>query len=487
MSVIPRISQKVKNMTQQFLNKFEIFCQQHQLLHNGDKIIVGCSGGSDSIALLTSIWLLKEKYDLSILVAHINYHLRGEDSNKDQEYVTNFCFERNVAILVKNVNLNSTDSGMEEKARHLRMEYFNNLQKLYNADSIALGHNKNDQTETVLFRFFRGSGFTGLRGILPKNEKKIHPLLDFTRQEIIAFLNKMGISWREDKSNYRNDYSRNKIRNFYIPQIKQDFNSNLDEQILKMTEMFTQSDEYFNNEVQNQFKKEFSYYKIKKILRFDLDRIIKLKPILKFYLYRECMKLLTKSSLDFYTKNMDEINKILMNDGSKEIYLPNKVLVRKTYNHLYFLNHSNLKNLEPNFELLIKEKVRSVKFGSFKIKIETSNKIPEKLFSESNFAYFDYDKIVFPLTVRYRKNGDKFVPYGMKHNKKLKDFFIDEKVSKFDRDNIIILQDSEKIIWVSGYRIDNRVAINSETVKILKVSIDKELRRKLRKARIKKK
>ncbi len=474
-------------MTEQFLFKFEKYCNQHQLFHNGDKVIVGCSGGADSIALLTSIWLLKEKYDLSILVAHINYHLRGKESNADKDYVVNYCFQRNISVLVKDLNLNPDDPGMEAKARSLRMSYFDSLLELYNANSIALGHNKNDQTETVLFRMFRGAGFTGLRGILPKNQNKIHPLLEFTRKEIVQFLKSKKINWREDQSNYNTDFSRNKLRNIYIPNIKKDFNPKLDNQITRMTEIFTQTEEYFSRTIYFQFKKEFDYFKIKKVLKFDLDKIIKLKPILRFYLFKKCYNLLTNSSLDFYSKNMDEIDKILSYEGSKEVFLPHKVLVRKKYKHLYFLVRTNLDENSNNPEIVVKEKVRRVNFGGFKIKFETLKKKPTSLKSEPNFAYFDYQKIVFPLTIRFRKNGDKFVPFGMRHNKKLKDFFIDEKVSKFDRDKVIIIQDSEKIIWISGYRIDDRVAVKGKADKILKISFDKELRRKLRKAKTKKK
>ncbi len=474
-------------MSQQFLSKFEKFCNSHKLFHKGDKVIIGCSGGSDSIALLTAIWLLKEKFNLSILVAHINYHLRGTDSDKDRDFVVNFCFERNISILVKDIRINPSKSGMEENARKLRMDYFDSLLKLYNADSIALGHNKNDQTETILFRFFRGAGFSGLSGILPRNGNRIHPLLNFTRKEIVHFLHSQNISWREDKTNLGTDYSRNKLRNFYIPQIKKDFNSQLDQQISKMAEMFFQADEYFSQIIYYNFKKEFGYFRIKKILKFDVEKILRLKPILRFYLYRKCVSLLTGSSLDFYMKNADEIEKILSNTGSKEVFLPNNIAVRKKYNHLYFIKKSDVINNSENLEIIVKEKVKSVKFGKFRIKFETLGKIPNNIKSEQNFAFFDYNKISFPITIRYRKNGDKFIPFGMKHNKKLKDFFIDEKVSKFDRDKVIILQDSDKIIWVSGFRIDDRVAVKSQTDKILKISVEKELRRKLRKARIKKK
>ena len=145
-----------------FIERFEQYSIKHKLFKSGEKILVGFSGGADSTALLLALWHLKSKYGYSLLAAHVNYDLRGEDSKLDEQYARKFCFDRNISIVVKNITIDST-SNVENHAREVRFKYFNNLRKLYKIQKIVLGHNREDQAETLLFRMFRGSGYTGIR------------------------------------------------------------------------------------------------------------------------------------------------------------------------------------------------------------------------------------------------------------------------------------------------------------------------------------
>ena len=194
------------------MDKFEQFATDKKILEKGDHILVGFSGGADSTALLTALWHLRTKYKLSILVAHVNYNLRGDDSIADADFVKNFCFKRNISLVIKDVKINDA-KGLEAKAREIRFNWFNQLLRMYKMDKIALGHNKKDQAETVIFRLMRGAGLPGLKGIAPNADGVIHPLLPFHREEIEQFLKDNKHTWREDKSNQESIYSRNKIRN----------------------------------------------------------------------------------------------------------------------------------------------------------------------------------------------------------------------------------------------------------------------------------
>ena len=173
---------------QNFLEKFEEFVNRYKLFKSGEKILVGFSGGTDSTALLQALWHLKFQYGFSLLAAHVNYNLRGKDSQEDEEHVKEFCFQRNISLVIKNVKLDSK-SNLENKAREIRFKYFKKLTKLYNVQKVALGHNREDQAETLIHRLFRGSGYTGMKGIIPKSGIIIHPLISFSRQEILDFLN----------------------------------------------------------------------------------------------------------------------------------------------------------------------------------------------------------------------------------------------------------------------------------------------------------
>ncbi|MDY6915176.1 MAG: tRNA lysidine(34) synthetase TilS, partial [Candidatus Cloacimonadota bacterium] len=204
---------------QNFLKKFEEFAFEKSLVKNGDKILVGFSGGADSTAMLQALWQLKSKYNISLLAVHINYHLRAEESDKDEEFVKKFCFQRNISLVIEN-NKIDTNTGVENSAREIRFKFFKKLAKLYKLNKIALGHNRKDQAETILFRLFRGSGYTGLKGIEPQSGKIIHPILPFSRNDLTSYLKQQGIRWREDSTNKENIYTRNKLRNIMLPWIE---------------------------------------------------------------------------------------------------------------------------------------------------------------------------------------------------------------------------------------------------------------------------
>ncbi|MFC1888091.1 tRNA lysidine(34) synthetase TilS, partial [Candidatus Cloacimonadota bacterium] len=225
-----------------FLEKFEQFVQNNKLISRGDKILVGFSGGADSTALLLALWHLKSRLNFSLLAAHVNYNLRGKDSLEDAEFVKEFCFNRNISIVLKDMELDQSGS-LENNARDIRFDYFNTLAKLYKVNKIALGHNISDQAETILFRLFRGSGFTGIKGITPISGKLIHPLMSFSRTEIINFLQDEEIGWREDKTNQENAFSRNVIRNELIPWIEENLNPNVIEKLYNTGKIFRETDE----------------------------------------------------------------------------------------------------------------------------------------------------------------------------------------------------------------------------------------------------
>jgi len=227
---------------QEFFKRFEEFAKRHKLFKPGEKILVGFSGGADSTALLLALWHLKSIFGFSLLAAHVNYRLRGKDSQLDEEFVRDFCFERNISLVVKNVNLPS-GGNMENQAREIRFSFFDKLRKLYKVDKIALGHNRKDQAETMLFRLFRGSGYAGIKGISPISGNIIHPILCFTREEIEAYLQNEGIQWREDKTNYENIHSRNKIRNELLPWLQKNMNNTIVDKLYNTASIFSDTDD----------------------------------------------------------------------------------------------------------------------------------------------------------------------------------------------------------------------------------------------------
>ena len=466
-----------------FIVKFNNYIVENRLIEKRSKILVGFSGGPDSTALLLALLMIKDSLDLSILVAHVNYNLRGQDSQADEDFVKDFCFSHNLYLVINRVEITG-HTNIEARARDIRMNYFYSLLQDYKLDAIALGHNLSDNAETVMMNLVRGSGISGLRGILPKSDRIIHPLLSFTREEICSFLVEEKITWREDKSNQEANFTRNKIRNQLFPWIEENINPTLIDKLVSLSAMMVETNDFIEDYIERTFKRYVVRQTDDRIV-LSLKIITHSKKILRYYIFKKCLFQLRGTDSDIYQNNISEIESILHADGSKMLNFPNRIYVLKEYDYLIFTTKNPVisKNKLPEAKTL--ESIRPrLSFGNFRIKMKKIKKLPSEkvLANNKNIAFLDYDQVDFPITIRHRDNGDRFIPLGITGFKKLKDFFIDEKVSKFDRDKIPIFTDSNKIIWVGGMRIDNRVAINEKTSNILRIEIEKVSNKKMRSA-----
>ena len=452
------------------IEKVENFGKLHSFLQKDVRILIGLSGGPDSLCLTLLLKELSKKYSLFLIAAHVNYHLRGEDSDLDEAFVKEFCYKENIPLYIYQANINKNES-LQNKAREIRFEYFQRLKKHYKIDYIALGHQMDDQTETVLQRLLRGAGFTGLSGINPKKDGVIHPILNIRKSEILEYLSQKGIIYRVDITNQTNNYTRNKIRNELLPYLKKEYNPNFEQKLIEYGNLFFMADSYFSEQIQKIFKKALISRNESDII-FDLKYLRECPPIFQFYLYREAWTLLIGTDKDFYTVHFQEIIYIVESEsGYKEITLPNNILVIKDYGYLIFRNTDlyTPPNLEQTKELT---QIRNVfSFNDQRFTMQKIKQYPEAgLGNGYNSIVLDLDKIIFPITLRYRKSGDRFIPFGMENFKKLKNFFIDEKVGSSERDMTILFTDAEKIFWVCGYRLDQRVAISKETKNYLLIS-----------------
>ncbi len=458
-----------------FIEKFEKFALTHRLFKEGDTLLVGFSGGSDSTALILVLHYLIAKYRFKLMAAHVNYHLRGEESNADAEFVKQFCFERNIGVLIKDAPIEAS-AGVEALARNIRFDFFQQTAKNYGAKAIVLGHNKGDQAETVIFRIARGTGFTGLKGILPRSGNIIHPLLSFSRHEIDAFLMNYGIIYRTDSSNASNEYTRNKIRNHLIPWIEDNLNPRIVDKLASNAAIFYEMEQILQHMTESRIK-SYQYSHDEDSIDLSIKKIIHLFSVQRFYIYRFAYVLVHGDEADFYANHAAEIDKIIRAKSSKYIRLSNNVYVRKEYDHLIFYRQQEEIDVHNQLEL---PSVRGkFKFENHLVSMKKIKKLPgADAYQDAGTIYLDYDKIIFPLIIRHRQAGDKFIPFGMQKQKKLKDFFIDEKVSLFDRNGVLVFADSEKIIWIAGYRADNRACVVDDTKQILKISIEHSRTRK---------
>ena len=477
----------MNDLSLKFLNNVEEFCIKNRLFKKGDKILIGFSGGADSTALLLFFSAMKVKYRLSLIAAHVNYHLRGEESIRDEKFVKKFCFDNNISLVMKDAII-KTKKGIENSARKIRLTYFESVAKSYKINAIALGHHVQDQAETILFRMFRGAGYHGLRGISPKSDRIIHPFLTTSKLEIKNFLSSRNVNWKEDSTNQDNSFSRNKIRNQCIPWLEENMNPAIISRLSHLAQVFGEVDDFLKETAKRKIN-QTEIEKHENLIKIPQSHLLKMRSALRFYIYHIAFEMISGKTKNFYQNHFNEIESILTAHGCKQINLPEKVIVIKEYDNLIFCKASTLKETDVDHFREITSIRKRFSFEDYRITMKKLKKLPVKRnpFEDKDEAYLDFDSIQFPLTIRHRQPGDRFVPLGMEQQKKLKDFFIDEKVSKFERDRVLIFSDMQKIIWIGGMRIHNDVAINENTKYILKIKIHKITHHKARHAeRIKK-
>jgi len=459
--------------------------KKFDMLSFNDRVLIGISGGPDSVTLLKVLLSFKKRYNLSFFIAHFNHRLRGKESDEDVNFVKNLAQELGLLCEVKSGNLTGIARKehltLEEAARKYRYKFYSETAKKFKTNKIALGHNADDQVETVLMRFLRGSGLEGLMGIPPVRDKIIRPLIECSREEIEGYCKEYKISYRVDSSNKEVVYFRNKIRLELLPLLSKDYNKNIKDVMLRLRSIVSEVSAYLNQETELLFK-EIVRRENSEMVIIDLKKCTFLPLVLKRRIIRKSIEAV-KGNL--YSINFIHNNEILKltehQSGEKEIYLPGDLRVKKIYNKIIIYKRKIYevrtdKMLAPwEYDILApgKTKIKSLDI-EVEIKILDSTKIKSSLyFNKKNpirefREFIDYKKVKLPLKLRNRRRGDRFYPLKMKGLKKVKDFFIDNKVPKSNRALIPILVDSEdKIIWIMGMRLDDRVKVNPDTKKML--------------------
>lgn len=465
-----------------FWDKLKVFIWRHKLINSQDRLLIGFSGGADSTALLHSCHQLQKELGIDLSAAHVNYHLRGDDSHADQRYVTEFCHDRHIPLYTKEVNL-AGSKDLENKARKIRLQFFNELCRAGKFNKIALGHNKEDVAETMLLHLFRGSGITGMRGILPKNGNIIRPLICFSRIEIINYLKGAGINeWCVDKSNLDPIYTRNKLRLELLPYIRREINPNVIE-ILYSNSRIYQYTEDFLQEHSSQVWEQVLNKTTSNSISLNLSLLKKQNPIIVFYILRKSLSRLTGSGLFLTQTNFEDIYRLFETEGCKEIMLANNLCAIKTYNELLLLKNDNKNGKRKSNDLTaaISLSQDTVYFDNQLLTLRrvSASELDKSCYRDNNKAAIDADKLALPLEVSYRRDGDGFIPLGMRGRKKVKDYFIDKKISVIERDKVPIVRDRNKIVWLAGHIIDNRVKITNETKNVLLIELERNYRARL--------
>ena len=303
--------------------------KKNRLIVNGDKIVLGVSGGPDSISMLNILRELKEEGTLqfSMVVAHINHMIR-EEAIEDEKYVEDYCKKNGIECYVKRINVieyaQNNKIGTEEAGRKARYDFFDEIAQKTNANKIAIAHNKNDKIETIIMHILRGSGLSGLKGIEPiRNNRYIRPLIDCERQEIENYCEKEKLNPRIDKTNFENDYTRNKIRNIVIPYIKEEFNPNIIETINRLSEVITAEENYMDKIVKEIYGKILIETKETEI-SLSLKEFNKQEEVIKNRLILYTTRKLMGSSQGIEKIHLKDIIKLCENNIGNKYLTPNK-------------------------------------------------------------------------------------------------------------------------------------------------------------------
>lgn len=437
----------------------------HKLIENTDTIIVGASGGPDSQFMIYILNSLKDQIGFEMILAHLN-HLHRKEAKNDEDLVKKTAEELDLKFFTRSRSMDdyAKEHGLssEDAGRRLRYEFFNDLAKNYEKAKIAVAHNKDDQAETVLMRIIRGTGLDGLKAMDYKSENIIRPILNIKKSEIIAYLDSKKIPYAIDATNFENDYTRNKIRLDIIPKLEE-INPKVVDQIFSLSELAKDDLEVLDGVIDNKFN-DLAEIKKDKIV-FDKVKFDKTNPAVLRRIIRKAIEILNGEIKDISRDNIDEFLSIRDLDTGKKIII-DKLILRKTYDS-YILENVNRR--EKFEEVISLPENGQINFDGLYIKTSIIN--TNKYDKSEKIGYFDYDKLVFPLKVRTRRNGDRFVPLGHKSEKKLKDFLIDQKIDREKRDKIPLILSDDKIIWLTSIRISDEFKVTESTKKILKIEV----------------
>lgn len=439
--------------------------QNNKLIEKNDTIIVGASGGPDSQFLIYLLKSIKDEYNLKIILAHLN-HLHRKEAINDENLVKETAHKLNLEFRVKRASMDDYAKthkiSAEDAGRRLRYEFFNELASQYENSKIAIAHNKNDQAETLLMRMIRGTGLDGMVAMDFRNGNIIRPILSFSKDEIISYLDSNLIAYAIDKTNLSNDYTRNYIRNQIIPEFST-INPKAVDAIYNLSMLLKEDFKIVDRSIDSLYKEVIVLEDENQIL-FDLSKFDRLEDFYQKRLLRKAIGKLKNNLKDISKKNIDEFLSLTTLASGKKIIKDDLEFI-KNYKTYQLAISENKENLEDFAFLSLNEEIN---FNGKIIKATLVNSMGEK---NKNIAYFSFDKLKFPLKLRYRKNGDTFKPLGFNHNKKLKDFFIDQKIDRNLRDQIPIILSNDKIIWLVGFRQSEEFKVDKEDKNIIKIEV----------------
>lgn len=432
------------------------YIRQHGMITAEDKLIVGVSGGADSVCLLFVLRMYQQEVPFEMRVVHVEHGVRGEESLRDAAFVKALCREWKIPCEVRCVDVpliaKEKKISVEEAGRKVRYEAFESAGQDWGAYKIAVAHNQNDQAETMVWNMTRGSGLTGAGGIRPVRGNVIRPLLSCSRKEIEQYLLENGIVWHEDRTNRETEYTRNCIRQHILPVMEKELNAKSVEHLARLGEELQRTDQFLDELAQKALERSVILEAQRAVI--DLERFQGEEVLIQERILRKCLEQIGCGLRDLGRIHVEEILELCKGQSGRRVSLPGGWQARKSFGHIYLETEDYVKE---QAEIVLESRIFSY----------NQEIIPQKKYTK----WLDYDKIKDGLCLRTRQPGDYLIIDQKGGKKKLKTYFIEEKVPVEQRSQIQLVAAGSEILWVIGYRINEAYKVQADTKHVLELRL----------------
>jgi tRNA(Ile)-lysidine synthase len=453
------------------------------MLTRGDKVLIGVSGGADSVALLHLMVTLRPVMDLQLAVAHLNHGLRAASSDREAVFVKELSNKHNLLFHCEKIELDPHQGALEERGRRARYRFYRRLLHEHGYDKLALGHQADDNAESVLLHLLRGSGIRGLSGIPPKRDRVIvRPLIETSRSDIKAYLKCNGIAHVEDASNYDVRFQRNRIRHQLIPLLEREYNPNIRITLNRLAGLCRDEQTWLNTKLQPMLQRVL-IDSGSQWLELRADSLLDAPPSVQRRLIRMALRSwigdLKRMGLDHIDAVIDLIHH---HSAGSRLSLPRHIVAERTIDGLRFSKSETCGKdpsgvasgfnytiaLPPEQGLILQIPEAGCRLH---ITIAPLSVLDIQKKADKNVVWFDKDALDFPLTVRNHEPGDRLAPYGMQGTQKVKKVFIDRKIPRNRRGRIPIVTQDDTILWVAGVRRGAAAPVMDATQHVLKIEM----------------
>ncbi len=469
--------------------KVKTFIDKHLMIAPGDRVVVGVSGGADSVCLLFVLLAWMEEIPFSLHVVHVNHGIRPE-AGDDAAYVEELCISHGIpfTLVEKDVRRLAKEQkrSEEEMGRLVRYEAFEEVLKQTGAQRIAVAHNSNDLAETMLFHLFRGSGLSGLCGIRPVRDHIIRPILCLERMEIEAYLEEKDIRYCEDATNAGDDYTRNRIRHHILPYAEKEIVQGCVGHMAQTAGMLLETEELLERMTMKAWEETVQKVELPMVAFYmDCAAYHKLDPVIGRRLLYRVLGCLSPGGRDISYVHVQDVEELFAREGNRGVCLPYGIRARRQYDQVWLARQEQPLRQEQDtstFTLKPEEllgngvRIPAVGIGILDFQVFSSKNfkdIPQNRYTK----WFDYDKIEGLLTVRTRQTGDFLTiraVNGEQIHKSVKDYMVTEKIPRQDRDRIPLIAQDHHVLWLVGYRISEYYKISKNTKRILQVQLRRD-------------